>query len=196
MVKQMSAIDPKVVAWVATHLTPFEAQLRAMFRRACGSPSELDDLVQEVYYRILKQDALDHILDPRAFLVQIAKNIMVDRTRRAAAVPLESMDDLDDLEVAGSHPSAERVVEGRAQLQWVLELVGQLPERCRQVFSARKIYGMSQVETAHSLSISENVVEKETMRGMNLIAEMVGTVGINEGAVWARRSKAVAGRSE
>jgi RNA polymerase sigma-70 factor (ECF subfamily) len=169
----MPAVDPKVVAWVAAHLTPFEAQLRLMFRRACGSPSELDDLVQEVYYRVLKQESLEHIREPRAFVVQTAKNILVDRSRRAASVPIHSVADVDVLPLEDAHPSTERVVEGRAQLEWVLRMVARLPERCQQVFRARKIFGMSQAEAASSLSLSENVVEKETMRGMTLIAGMV-----------------------
>lgn len=186
----MPAVDPTVVAWVAGHLTPFEAQLRTMFRRACGSPSELDDLVQEVYYRVLKQDSLEHIREPRAFIVQTAKNILVDRSRRAASVPLHSVADVDVLDLPEAQPSAERVVEGRAQLRWLLSMVAKLPERCQQVFSARKIYGLSQAETARSLALSENVVEKETMRGMHLIAQMVAGDGMDEqGARRAEKSR-------
>jgi hypothetical protein len=48
------------------------------------------------------------------------------------------------------------------------------------VFRARKIYGLSQHETAESLGLTENVVEKETMKGLKLISDMVARVGLDE----------------
>ena len=37
------------------------------------------------------------------------------------------------------------------------------------MFELRKVHGLSQAETARRLDISENVVEKETAKGLNLI---------------------------
>jgi RNA polymerase sigma-70 factor (ECF subfamily) len=105
--------------------------------------------------------------------MQTAKNILVDKFRREAVVSIDAVANLEDLNLADSSPSTERVALARAELKWVLGLVANLPERCKQVFSARKIYGMSQNETAESLGISENVVEKEMMKGVKLVAEMV-----------------------
>lgn len=172
-------VDPKVVAWVSANVIPFEAELRARLRRLCGSPAEVDDLIQDVYYRILKTEAVEHIREPKAFLMQTAKNILVDRFRRDAIVSIDAVANLEELEVEHSNPSTERVAMARAELKWVLGLVANLPERCKQVFSARKIYGMSQNETALSLGISENIVEKEMMKGVKLVAEMVKTRGID-----------------
>lgn len=174
-------VDPKVVAWVSANVIPFEAELRARLRRLCGSPAEVDDLIQDVYYRILKTEAVEHIREPKAFLMQTAKNILVDRFRRDAIVSIDAVANLEELEVEHSNPSTERVALARAELKWVLGLVANLPERCKQVFSARKIYGMSQNETALSLGISENIVEKEMMKGVKLVAEMVKTRGIDHG---------------
>jgi RNA polymerase sigma factor (sigma-70 family) len=174
-------IDPAVVAWVSTHVIPYEAELRLRLRRLCHGEAEVDDLVQDVYYRILKMESVGHVLEPKAFLMQIAKNIMVDRFRRESVVHIEAVASLEALDVADPGPTPERVALARAELKWVLGLVGNLPERCRRVFSARKIDGLSQNETARSLNISENVVEKEMMRGLKLVADMVAQVGVDSG---------------
>lgn len=174
-----SPINPAIVAWVSANVIPFEAELRAKLRRLCGSPEEVDDLVQDVYYRILKTESIEHIREPKAFLMQTAKNILVDKFRREAVVSIDAVANLEELHVADSSPSTERVALARAELKWVLGLVANLPERCKQVFSARKIYGMSQNETAESLGISENVVEKEMMKGVKLVAEMVKHTGVD-----------------
>jgi RNA polymerase sigma-70 factor (ECF subfamily) len=171
--------DPAIVAWVSANVIPFEAELRAKLRRRCDSASEVDDLIQDVYYRILKSGSLEHVRDPKAFLMQTAKNILIDRARRDAIVSIDAVANLDELDVADSAPSPERVALARAELKWVLGLVSTLPDRCRQVFRARKVYGLSQDETAASLGITENVVEKEMMRGLKLVSQMVAQVGVD-----------------
>lgn len=170
--------DDPVVAWVSANVIPFEAELRVRLRRLCNGPAEVDDLIQDVYHRILQAGSLDHILEPRAFLMQTAKNILIDRYRRDAIVRIDAVANLDELNLADPVSSTERIALGRAELKWALGLVASLPERCRNVFSARKIYGMSQHETAESLGITENVVEKEMTRGMRMLAELVKTDGI------------------
>lgn len=182
-------MSTEVVDWVTTHFLPFEAQLRTMLRRVCSKPEEIDDVVQEVYYKVLIMDCLDHVKEPRAFLVRMARNIVTDRLRREAIVSIEAMASIEELAVEDSAPSPERVVQARSELTWVIGLIANLPERCKQVFQARRIYGLSQKETAETLGISEGIVEQETMKGMNLISDMVGQVGLQEGGKPGRHLK-------
>lgn len=173
-------VDPAIVAWVSANVIPFEAELRMKLRRLCNNPAEVDDLVQDVYYRILKTESIEHVREPKAFLMQTAKNILVDRFRRDAVVSIDAVANLEALDIPDSSPSTERVALARAELKWVLGLVANLPERCKQVFSARKIYGLSQKETADSLGISENIVEKEMMKGGKLVSEMIKSKGLGQ----------------
>lgn len=104
--------------------------------------------------------------------MQVAKNIMLDRFRRDSALRIDILASVDDLDMLGGSPSTERVAMARSELRWVLHLIDNLPRRCRQVYRARRIHGLSQLETAVSLGLSENVVEKEMMKGARLLAEM------------------------
>ena len=173
-------MDEDVVEWVTSNFLPFEAELRAMLRRVCASPAEVDDVIQETYYKVLQMASMDHVREPRGFLVRISKNIVIDRMRRDAIVNIEAMANLDELEIADSAPSPERVALARAELRWVIGLIANLPDRCKEVFRARRIYGLSQIETAETLGISEGIVEKETMRGMALISDMIAQVGVHD----------------
>ncbi|ESQ86519.1 hypothetical protein ABAC460_23240 [Asticcacaulis sp. AC460] len=173
----MRGADPEIVAWVSSQILPFEAELRQKVRRFCRGQDELDDLIQEVYFRLLKLTATDHITDPRGYLFQMARNIIIDQVRRDRVVRFEAMQDLDDL-AADTGPSPERQTLARAELKWVLGVIANLPDRCREVFRLRKIFGLSQAETARNLNLSENVVEKETMKGMRVISDMVARVGV------------------
>ena len=175
-------MDEDVVEWVTSNFLPFEAELRGMLRRVCASPAEVDDVIQETYYKVLQMASMDHVREPRGFLVRISKNIVIDRMRRDAIVSIEAVANLEALEIADSAPSPERVAMARAELRWVIGLIANLPDRCKEVFRARRIYGLSQNETAETLGISEGIVEKETMRGMSLISDMIARVGVHDDA--------------
>jgi RNA polymerase sigma factor (sigma-70 family) len=176
-------MDEEVVEWVTSNFLPFEAELRLMLRRVCASPAEVDDVIQETYYKVLQMASMDHVREPRGFLVRISKNIVIDRMRRDAIVSIEAMANLEALEIADSAPSPERVALARAELRWVIGLIANLPDRCKEVFRARRIYGLSQSETAETLGITEGIVEKETMRGMTLISDMIARVGVHDDAL-------------
>ena len=82
-----------------------------------------------------------------------------------------------------------RKAPSRRELVRVLGLIEGLPERCRQVFELRKVHGLSQAETAKALRISENIVEKETAKGLNLILRHMAEAG--SGVVTALKANAV-----
>lgn len=171
--------DPEIVAWVSAQIVPFEAELRHWLRGVSKGAFEVDDLIQDIYYRLLKLSSVDHIGEPRAYLYQTARNIIIDQMRRKAVVRIDTVQSLDDLAGFDQSPSPERVALARAELKWVLGLIANLPDRCKDVFKLRRIYGLSQAETARSLALSENIVEKETMRGLQLISAMIASVGVS-----------------
>lgn len=189
-------MDDDVVDWIRANFLPFEAELRMVLRRICAGPSDVDDVIQEAYYKVLQMASMDHVREPKAFLVRITRNIVIDRMRRDAVVRIDSLAHLEDLDVADAAPSPERVAMARAELRWVIGLIANLPDRCKAVFRARRIYGLSQMEAAESLGISEGIVEKETMRGMQLISDMVARVGVQDAArVHSAKNKPLARKS-
>jgi RNA polymerase sigma-70 factor (ECF subfamily) len=175
-------MDTEVVDWLTINFLPHEAELRRMLRRICTGPAEIDDVVQETCYRILSMASLDGVRDPKPFVFRAAKNIVLDRIKRDAVVRIEAMANLEDLEIADSAPTPERIVFARSELIWAIGLVAQLPERCKAVFRARRIHGLSQQETAESLGLTDSVVEHEMMKGMRLMSEMISRHGVNQEA--------------
>ena len=158
-----------LLAFVGTQILPHEAALRHWLLRLGVKPHELDDIIQDVYCRLLRLESVDHIEDARAYLFRAARNVLLEQVRKSKIVSIMTVQNLDELGVADLGPSPESAASSRAELTRVLALIGELPERCRQVFELRKIHGLSQAETAKALRISENIVEKETAKGLMLI---------------------------
>jgi RNA polymerase sigma factor (sigma-70 family) len=51
-----------------------------------------------------------------------------------------------------------------------------LPERCRTIFTWKRIEGMSQREIAQRLGVSENVVENDIQKALRAIQRMLRDV--------------------
>lgn len=158
----------KIVAWVAAEILPHERDVRVWLQRTFN-PSDLEDVIQEAYSRIAALDGIHHIRSGRAYFFVTARTIVLEHIRRARVVSIEAMADLVHIAGPTDMPSPERVIGGRRELNRVLALIGALPERCRQVFSLRKIDGKSQREVAELLAIPEHTVENEIVKGMRLI---------------------------
>lgn len=160
-----------LLAFVATQILPHEHDLRRWLKRLGVKAHELDDIVQEVYCRLLRLERFDHIADGRAYLFRAARNVVLEQVRKSRIVSMMTVQNIDDLGIADHTPSPEASVSSRAELDRVLDLIKGLPERCRMVFELRKINGLSQAETARALHITENVVEKETAKGLSLLLQ-------------------------
>ena len=182
-------MNQDVVDWLTKHLLPFEGELRGRLRRVCISSADVDDVVQEGYFRIMQMSSVAHVAEPRAFLVRMARNLVTDRLRRDAVVSIEAMANLEDLQAADATPGPEQVAMARAELKWVLGLIAELPDRCKEVFRARRIFGLSQKEAASSLGVTEKAVEYELMKGMELISDRIARFGVQQDGARVRVNK-------
>src|SRR3546814_11083406 len=95
------------------------------------------------------------------------------RLRRARIVSIESVTEIESLNIVGDEPSPERIAAGRRELDRVRRLIEGLPERCRRIFELRKIEGLPQREVAQRLGVAEHVVENDVTKGLNLILQAI-----------------------
>ena len=165
----MDQARSEIVAWVGSQVLPHEKDLRVWLRRSGASEVDIDDIVQEAYCRLAALKTVAHITNGRAYLFQTARNVALERVRRARVIRIDYATEIDALNILDSEPSPERVVDSRRELRKVRSLIEGLPERCREIFKLRRIHGLSQREVADLLNVSENVVEAQAARGLRLI---------------------------
>ncbi|WP_421123731.1 RNA polymerase sigma factor [Sphingobium yanoikuyae] len=119
-------------------------------------------------------DSVAHILDPRHYLLQVARNVLLQHVRHSKIVPIELVGDLEIFHQAADDPLPDRQVEGRQEWQLFQDAIASLPPRCQEVYRLRKIDGLSQREVAHRLVMSESNVEKHLGRGVERLMTMFG----------------------
>jgi RNA polymerase sigma factor (sigma-70 family) len=171
----MDSAPQHIIRWVGSQILPHEADVRAWLRRARLGNEDIEDILQESYCRMASLASVDHILSPRGYFFTVARNIALVRIRRARIVRIESVDEIERLEIISDAPSPERVTVGRAELARVQRLIASLPARCRRIFEMRKVQGLPQKEIARVMGLSETIVENESAKGLRLIMQAIAT---------------------
>ena len=155
------------------HALEFESVLRACLYRYTRNTADVDELLQETYARLLVAGATapPNVRSMRAFCLTVARNVALDWLRHRQIVPIELVADMEALDVLDEGAQIEEIVNAHQELSLLANAVEQLPARCRQVFTLRKVYGLSQREVAHALKMTEGNVEKHVARGMTRCIE-------------------------
>lgn len=174
----MGGYSDERAIWLGRHVLPHEPALRSWLRRRRLEGLEIDDVIQETYTRLIAADSVAHIRDAKSYAFQIAGSVVVDHLRRMKVVSIASVTDLD---MPSEEPSPERQVMDREELHRLAQMIARLPGRVRDVFTLRRVYGLSQREVAGQLGIAESTVEKHMARGFLLMLAELGHGGNDPG---------------
>jgi RNA polymerase sigma factor (sigma-70 family) len=172
----MPAEDTEQTRWFAEHLQPHEESLRAWLRTRFPATCDVDDIVQEALLRVLLAQETKTISAPKAFLFATARNLALGRLRRRAVAGEDHLAEIDLLAVLDETADVPKAVARAQEFELLTQAIQSLPERCRQVITLRKIYGLSQKETASQLGISEHTVEVQGTIGLRKISEFFARV--------------------
>lgn len=168
----MSAIDSNSDRWFAEQVQPHEGMLRAWLHSRFPRESDVDDIVQEAYARVLEARATTAIESPKAFLFATARNLVLARFRRQQAVNGQyGLAEFDLESVLDETADVPQAVARAQELELLTQAIQSLPTRCRQVLTLRKIYGLSQKDVAAQLGITENTVEAQGVIGLRKLSE-------------------------
>jgi RNA polymerase sigma-70 factor (ECF subfamily) len=159
----------------ARQILHLEKFLRAYLHRFAPQPADIEDLLQETYSHLFKLTPAQRaaITNVQGFAVRSARNVAMDWIRHRQVISIESIEELTDLPVIEDAERLEEIAHTHQQLVKVARGIAGLPERCRQVFTLRRVYGLTQKEIAARLGIAEGTVEQQLVKGMRRCAEIL-----------------------
>lgn len=127
---------------------------------------DVEDLLQEVYARLARMDALPEKLPPgsrstRSFLLTVANRLVIDRERHRGVRRQhdEHLRVLRDADESGS-PSPESIVLARDDLDAVAAALEELKPQWRRAFVLNRFNYMSYRDVAKAMNVSPKTVEK------------------------------------
>jgi len=151
---------------VADQAGPLRQSLARYFRNRVPDPSEVDDLVQEVFTRIVARDSEEPIGHLGGFVFGIAAHVLADRARRRFARRAEAHIEFDPDHHADEDVDPHRILAGKEELRGAIEALLSLPPRTRQIFVLHRLEGRTSRQVAQQLGISVSAVEKYMVRAV------------------------------
>lgn len=145
--------------------------LRAWLRGQFPRVTDLDDVVQEAFVRVLQARETQPIEAPKAFLFATARNLALGRVRHEKVAGDFALAESALSDVYAESADVAHEVARAQELELLTQAIQSLPARCRQIITLRRIYGLSQKEVAAQLGISEHTVEAQGTIGLRKLTE-------------------------
>lgn len=158
-------------AWFIQDVLPLETMLMQFLRQNWRDRAEVADLRQEVYVRVYEAAQYGIPEQTKAFVFAAARNLLIDRVRRERIIPIDTVTDLDSLNIASNEAGPDRIVIAREALRRLRVAVSRLPAELREVVLLRKIEGLSRREIATRLGVTERTISRRLAESARALAD-------------------------
>lgn len=145
--------------------------LRAWLRGQFPACPDVEDIIQEAFVRVIRVHERERVDSPKALLFATARNLMLMRIRHQRVERTDSLTESDAIGILDESVDIPGAVARSQELELLTKAIQSLPKRCRQIVTLRKIYGLSQRETAARLGLSEHTVETQSSIGLDKIMD-------------------------
>jgi len=157
--------------WFIREVLPLETMLMHFLRQNWRDANEVADLRQEVYVRIFEAARKEIPEAAKPFVFAIARNLLVDRVRRERIIPIDTVTDLDVLNIASADAGPDRIVMAREALRHLRAALAGLPQELREIVVLRKIEGLSRQQIATRLGVTERTVSRRIAESARALAD-------------------------
>jgi RNA polymerase sigma factor (sigma-70 family) len=179
--KGTAVTDDTVSAWFVREIIPLEANLMHYLQHNWRNASDIPDLRQEVYARVLAAAQEQIPENPRNFLLVCARNLLIDLMRREQVVPMETFADLDALGIASGAPEPDRVIVEREEIRRLKAAMEQLPPRTREAIALAYFEGLSRTEIAKRMGVTQPAASRFIAKGALILGRMLFGAPVGRG---------------
>ncbi len=151
---------------LAARARALRSVLRRYFAKHGVGESELDDLVQDVFLRIVRRGDAGDLEQLDGYIFHTATSVLSDRWRRRKVRQAERHIPFEADRHAAPTPGADEALLAREAIRATSLSLMQLPERVRRVFLLRRLEGLPFLEIARRLGVSVSAVEKDMLRAV------------------------------
>jgi len=170
--------DETLEDWFSREVLPLERSLTHFIRQNWRVADDVIDLRHDVYELAIGSARTALPANTRPFLYTIARNHLINCSKRAKIVSFDLVADLETVDQDVDLSATERHLSARETLRQVQAGLDRLSPRVREIVRLRKIEGLDTQETADRLGVGIDAVKQQLSMGMLALADfMLGGSG-------------------
>lgn len=112
------------------------------------------DITQDTFVRMLAAAPGGTDNNPRAYLFQVSRNLVIDHQRRQRTTAIADVSEKAFLSIADPTPSAETALYDKQRLAMSQAALAELPERTQRAFELHRLEGLTIAEVAPHVGLS------------------------------------------
>lgn len=128
-------------------------------------PDDASDIAHQAFERFMAVAEPQRIAQPRAYLFQLVRNLVVDGLRRDKVRADHARREEASVEPSASDLTVQSTL-GAEQLQMLQQIIEKLPAKRRRAFVLNRVYQLSYQEVADEMGISVDGVKKHVLRAL------------------------------
>jgi RNA polymerase sigma-70 factor (ECF subfamily) len=149
---------------------PAKNKLFRFALRFLGNEEDAKDVVQEVFIRVWNgRDRMDQIQNWEAWCMRITRNLSLDRIRSITGKQTQGLEETFEIREESLTPYESAEVS--EQMQKISQMIGELPDKQRQIIHLRDVEGYSYQEICEILELDMNQVKVNLFRARNAVRE-------------------------
>lgn len=144
--------------------TRYRVPLQRFFERRLKARPDPEDLVQEVFIRLIRLEHIDDVRNLDGYVFQVAANVLRDHARRWSIREPEANPASLDTDALEGGFTPERILLGQESLERLIGALHDLPAKTQAIFALYHFEGVAQVDIARKLNMPISTVEKHMGR--------------------------------
>lgn len=169
--------EAQLVEWFQKWRRPIRSWLK---KRASIPSGEIDDLAQEVFFRLLRYSNEAVVSNPQGYLFRIAANVANEWRERSCNRRAHSAEWLEELEQLSTTANYFRDLDEEEMSEYVNVLINSLPERRRCILVLHVYENLTYKQIATKLGLTYRIVLRELTRAYSAMRYRITKDGVIE----------------
>lgn len=157
-----------------------QERLKRLVKRLVRSRATTEDVVQQVFLKLLANAECGTPVNCPAYLACAARNLALNHLRDAARRSEVDLPDDELRAIVDPGPSPEMTAVFRCELRRVLQAIAALPPRRREAFVLNKFEGLSYDEIAARQGVSRNTVISQVVAALTDLHRRLEQTGLEQ----------------